>query len=365
MFEPNFLVTPSIAQLLIKIELLKHEIQQLPITPSVLISLRESVRLQTVHYSTAIEGNRLSIEQVEDLIKMGASLPGRQRDQEEVLGYYEALEYVHKRAINHSMLKEEDVQLVHALVVGKGKTIDKIKPTQWRDGQNAIYDSGTRNIVYLPPEARDVPVLMSDLIYWINQSEKDSLPYPLIAALTHYQFATIHPYFDGNGRTARLLTTLILARGSYDLKGIYSLEEYYAKDLQNYYRAISLGPSHNYYFGRAQADITPWVNYFLNGMYDSFSKVKGHALVEYHKGHQDKSEALRMLDAQQQAVLQLFRKSKIVTCHDVSSFFNVTARKARTLCQKWTSNGFLVIRDPSKKSRTYQLNPDIDKIIYS
>jgi hypothetical protein len=87
------------------------------------------------------------------------------------------------------------------------------------------------------------------------------------------QFATIHPYFDGNGRTARLLTTLILHLGSYDLKGLYSLEEYYARHLDAYYQAISIGPSHNYYMGRAAADITPWVEYFVEGMAVAFENV--------------------------------------------------------------------------------------------
>lgn len=64
------------------------------------------------------------------------------------------------------------------------------------------------------------------------------------------QFATIHPYFDGNGRTARLLTTLLLHRAGYGLKGIYSLEKYYTRDLEAYHAALTVGPSHNYYMGR-------------------------------------------------------------------------------------------------------------------
>ena len=71
---------------------------------------------------------------------------------------------------------------------------------------------------------------MQSMVEWIN--EYSTLPCPLIAGIAHYQFATIHPYYDGNGRTARLLTTLILHLGGYDLKGLYSLEEYYAQKLR-------------------------------------------------------------------------------------------------------------------------------------
>ena len=116
----------------------------------------------------------------------------------------------------------------------------------------------------MPPAALDVPKLMCSLTQWIQ--ENPDLASPIVAAIAHYQFATIHPYYDGNGRTARLLTTYILHLGHYDLKGIYSLEEYYAQNLEDYYKAISIGPSHNYYLGRAEADITPWVTYFIKGM---------------------------------------------------------------------------------------------------
>lgn len=105
---------------------------------------------------------------------------------------------------------------------------------------------------------------MKGMINWINKS--NVIPAPIVAGIAHYQFATIHPYYDGNGRTAPLLTTLILHLRDYDLKGVYSLEEYYARNLGAYYDAISIGDSHNYYMGRAEADITKWVNYFVEGM---------------------------------------------------------------------------------------------------
>ena len=312
-----------------------------------------------MHYSTYIEGNRLTLEQVQDLIKIGSTFPGRKRDEKEILGYYAALEEIKKLSSIHKPLTQEDIQYLHALVLGGGKV--KVKPTPYRDCQNTIYDAGSKKIVYLPPEAKDVKKLMSDLVEWINQSEQNNFPCPLIAAIVHYQFATIHPYYDGNGRTARLLATVILHRGGYDLKGLYSLEEYYAKNLQDYYNAISIGPSHNYYFGRADADITPWMNYFCNGMIDSFEKVKTHALLEYHKGFEDKTKFLRELDAQQQAALTLFKQRKIITSKDIQDFFNLSPRTARALCLKWLREDFLVLKDPAKKSRKYELNPEISK----
>src|SRR6185295_14895007 len=124
--------------------------------------------------------------------------------------------------------------------------------------------------------------------------------------IAHYQFATIHPYYDGNGRTARLLTTLILHLGGYGLKGLYSLEEYYARNLGAYYKALTVGPSHNYYEGRAKSDITGWVEYFCDGVAESFENVRRRAHEAGGTGALDQSTVLRRLDPRQRRALELF-----------------------------------------------------------
>ena len=190
-----------------------------------------------------IEGNRLDPDQVEVILKHQGHFPGRERDEHEVKGYYAALTHVEKLAAKGLNITEIMIQTFHALVMSCGKK--NVKPTIYRDGQNVIRDGRTKKIVYKPPEAKDIKNLMAGLVNWINKNA--DLPCPITAAIAHYQFATIHPYYDGNGRTARLLTTLILHLGGYDLKGLYSLEEYYARNLDAYYEAISIGVFHNYY----------------------------------------------------------------------------------------------------------------------
>jgi len=94
------------------------------------------------------------------------------------------------------------------------------RPTPYRDGQNVIRNSRTQEIVYMPPEAKAVPGLMPDLVKWINQQlDEGDFASAGNAALAHYQFATIHPYYDGNGRTARLLANLILHKAGLRVKG--------------------------------------------------------------------------------------------------------------------------------------------------
>lgn len=351
MLKPNFQITPALSKILMDIEASRQAVSGLPITVSVLTSLRESARLISTHYSTQIEGNRLTQQQVQDVIQ-GGTFPNRERDEREVKDYFMALDFLDVLVKhNTSSIKEKDVQILHGLVM-EGKE----KPTPYRDGQNVIRDSGSGAIVYMPPEAKDVPDLMNELITWVNrQMDMAELPAPMVAAIAHYQFATIHPYYDGNGRTARLLTNLILHKSGYGLKGIYSLEEYYARNLQAYYQALSVGESHNYYYGRAESEITDWIVYFCSGMADSFAKVRLKASESSQQGQIDQTHLLRELDQRQKHVLTLFINSKYITTKEVSELLGIHRRTALNLCNQWRDEGFILQHGQANKSRKYEL----------
>src|SRR6266446_8896215 len=156
-FNPTFAITPAMASALMRIEAVKQAIQTLPITPRVLANLRETARLFSTHYSTMIEGNRLTREQVAQVIGGDQHFPGRERDQDEVKGYYAALDEAEHLAKRREKVSEATVQRLHALVMGGGKA--RVKSTPYRDGQNVIRDAHSKGIVYMPPEAKDVPRL--------------------------------------------------------------------------------------------------------------------------------------------------------------------------------------------------------------
>ncbi len=352
MFKPNYIITPELALDLMKIEALKKEVDLLPITPLLLKGLRESARLASTHYSTMIEGNRLTQEQVEEVIIDHKKIPNRERDEKEVLGYYAALDWLAQQVVKGEMVCQDEIKMLHAIVMSGGNK--QVKPTDYRDGQNVIRDGASGAIVYLPPEAHDVPRLMQELVSWLHASREKSIPCPIRAAIAHYQIATIHPYFDGNGRTARLLATLVLHLGGYGLKGIYSLDEYYAQNLGAYYEALTIG-AHNYYLGRADADISSWVTYFCKGMVQSFEKVKAQALKVEGKGAADQAKALRSLDARQRKVTTLFIDSEKISSNDVALLFGLKLRSARLLMKKWVESGFLEVADEAKKTRSYRL----------
>lgn len=237
----------------------------------------------------------------------------------------------------------------------------RVKPTKYRDEQNVIRDGRTRTIIYMPPEAKDVEDLIDGMLSWINTNTE--LPSPIRASIIHYQFATIHPYYDGNGRTARLLTTLILHLGGYDLKGLYSLEEYYARNLRDYYDAISVEASHNYYEGRAESDITKWIEYFVEGMAVSFENVLKRMGEADAGGSPDQANLIRKLDPKQRKILQLFQEYDTVTSRQIGEFFGFKPRTSAALCAEWVQSGFLDIVDPSNRGRKYRLSKQFEVLL--
>jgi cell filamentation protein, protein adenylyltransferase len=357
-FDPVYAITPGITKALMTVEAGRQAVIELPINVEVLASLRETARLATTHYSTQIEGNRLTLAQVEEALA-GAHFPGRERDEAEVRNYYRALEHVEAIAPEQRDITEDDLQRIHGLVMGGRPT-----PSPYRDGQNVIRDSASHGIVYLPPEAHDVPVLMADLVDWVNRElASRELPAPLVAAIAHYQYATIHPYYDGNGRTARLLTTLILHRTGYGLKGIYSLEEHYVSDLRGYYDSLAVGPSHNYYLGRAEAEITGFIDYFCRSMADAFAAVRAQAARAVARDARDASPLLRQLDPRQRRLLELYRDNGIATTAEIAAHLGLSRRTVADLCRQWVTEGFLDLHDESRKGRSYRLGPAYERLI--
>ena len=359
MFEPNYRITGQVAKALMSIEADRQLVAKLPLTVPMLDSLRRTARLLSTHFSTQIEGNKLTPSQVEAVVDGEGNFPGRERDEAEVRHYFAALQFVEKLGSKQAKLTEAEIRTIHGLVM-----TGKSKPTRYRDGQNVIRDSRTGRVVYMPPEAKDVPSLMKDLVRWVNTTvDEGEVPVPVAAALAHYQFATIHPYFDGNGRTARLLTNLLLHRNGYGLNGIYSLEEYYAGNLDQYYSGLATGGSHNYYFGRVEADVTPFVKYICLGMADAFANVRTRAEEASRTGAPDQSPLLRELTTQQRQVLGLFLRMKVVTRNDVAKFFKMPSRQAYLLCSRWLREGFFEVGNTSTKGRSYRLANRFERLV--
>ena len=334
------------------IEAARVVVESTTLPPAVQAELTRRARIRATHYSTRIEGNRLTLQEAEEVISnRRRQFHGRERDVAEVQNYWNALIRIEEWAAKGRPISEDSIRRMHAMVMNGSRA----KPMPYRDGQNVIRDSLTGAIIYLPPEAPDVPGLMKEMVGWITAAEKEQVPAVIIAALAHYQFVSIHPYYDGNGRTARLLATFILHGSGYGLNGLFSLEEYHSQDLDAYYSALDVGGHHNYYMGRADADLTGWLEYFISTLAAVFSAAKNEAVRCAENGIASEPEELRRLDHRARMVVALFSRQETITSSDVAQTLGLSDRMARVLIKEWVDAGWLVVVDPSKRARRYSL----------
>ena len=179
----------------------------------------------------------------------------------------------------------------------------KADPGNYRKVQNYIINSRTKEVIYTPPPPLEVPHLMKEFTEWLNK-EKDLSPV-LIAGIAQFQFVHIHPFLDGNGRTARLLSTLILYKTGYDFKRLFTISEYYDKDRPNYYKAIQSVRQNN-------MDMTSWLEYFVDGLQSQMKEIqrKGEQLIKQDVKLQ-KIKRIGLNKRQEKAVRHLIIKGRI------------------------------------------------------
>jgi len=159
-WQPRYTLTPTIARCLMEIEAARAVVDRVHLPPSVTAELQRRARIRSTHFSTRIEGNRLTLVEAEQVIEgQQAHFHGRERDVREVRNYWNALLRVEEWTARKAPLTEDLVRRLHALVE-KGL---RARPTLYRDSQNAVRDSVSGRLIYMPPEAKDVPGLMSAL----------------------------------------------------------------------------------------------------------------------------------------------------------------------------------------------------------
>lgn len=253
-------LTNSMLKSILAIEAYKGSFQGSRVPSSLSSRMRKNSRKKSSHTSTKIEGNPLTEEQASQAIDDGHR--HFLNAEEEVRNYYSALEYLDRCLQEAKPLSVELLLKVQEKVVW-GSSPEKIglREPMPPGVLFAVYDSATGKPDYIPPEASEVPELLEELFAYVDTSDD----HPLVkAGVIHYQLATIHPFEDGNGRTARLLSGYWLDLSGFGFGGMGSLEEYFAYDVDEYYNSLQMGLPALYYSGR---DNPPhpevWMEYFL------------------------------------------------------------------------------------------------------
>ena len=253
------LTTPMLNSIL-AIEQCKTTFQGDRVPPRLSSRMRKNSRKKSSYASTKIEGNPLTEEQAEQALEDVHR--HFLKPEEEVRNYYAALQIMEERLKQEASLSLELLLEIQRTVVA-GSSAEKIglRGPMPPGVLFAVYDSVTGVPDYIPPEASEVPALLDELFSYVEDSDD----HPLVkAGVIHYQIATIHPFEDGNGRTARLMSGYYLDLCGYGFGGMGSLEEYFAYDVDEYYSSLQMGLPALYYSGRERPPHPEiWMEYFL------------------------------------------------------------------------------------------------------
>ena len=318
MFQPKFTYTNNIVRLLTRISSAREIILNSPLIPKWEVALRREAIIHSAHSSTSIEGNRLSLEQVSDLAH-GREVMATRKDKQEVLNYLNVLENI-EGVLKGSSLSNQDILNVHRMVTKD--TLDN--PGDCGSHRNryvVVANRLTGQVLFRPPKNDDVPGLIKDLIEWINLGEAKELDPIIEAGISHYEFVRIHPFVDGNGRTARVLATLILFLRGFDAKQFFCLDDYYDSDRQTYYRALQS-------VDQDTLDLTNWLEYFVEGVSISIEAVKERVTRLSSERLRKAEKGQIALTERQMRIVEFINSNGKITVGDIAKMFKISRQAA-------------------------------------
>ncbi len=311
---------------------------------------RKNTKKRSSYASNRIEGNPLTYEQADAVIE--STKRHFLKPEQEIRNYYIALEILEKKLDAKEKLSIELLLQIQKIICdGEPKEKLGLRGAMPPGVLFAVWnDDGTP--AYIPPEYSDVPTLLDELFDYINESDD----HPLIkAAIIHYQLVTIHPFEDGNGRTARIMSSYFLSLNGYGFKNIGSLEEYMSYNINEYYDSIQMNLPVSYYDGRNNPPHSEiWVKYYLKVFSLFASKVLSIALKEVSNNENDR---LAHLSNKAKHFLEYLNKHNILrfTPIDLSRKFKVTNRTIINWCLELAQNGYVRPIIANKRVMQYEV----------
>ncbi len=316
MYKPNFHYTNEIVRNLTLIAEARAIVLNAVLVPKWEVSLRRDALLRSAHSSTAIEGNPLSLEEVSDLAA-GRSITAKRKDKQEVLNYIEALEEIPNFA-EKIPFTADDFLKIHKIIT-RDTLEDPNDEGVFRDRQVFVGNRTTGEVVFMPPTTEQVSPLVGEFIKWFNSQKVNEIDPVIEAGITHYEIVRIHPFVDGNGRTARVMATLALFKRGFDTKRFFALDDYYDQDRRSYYEALKS-------VDQSTIDLTSWLEYFTQGVAISIKAVKERALSLSRDVKILKKKGQIALTERQMKIVERIMENGRITNREIREIFNISNR---------------------------------------
>lgn len=293
LFSPRYTITDAVASALTLIERARGFLEAAKLSEQWVRQMSQRALLLEAHHTTHIEGTHLTLEESAKIWSGGAVEGANPDDVRELLNYRDAFELMSRYVDGRTPITESVIREIHKRLVA-GVRGESAAPGAYRQVQNFVANAQSRQIIYTPPPPQEVAPLMHGLVDWLGAPRT---VHPVLAAgIAQFQLVHIHPFVDGNGRTSRLLSTLLLYRAGYDFKRLFTLSEFYDRDRSAFYRAIQS-------VREREMDLTGWLDFFTHGLATQMGEVKAvgenviraDVLAKAHQLNQGQSELLRAL----------------------------------------------------------------------
>ncbi len=343
-FKPNFKYTNKIVRNLTLIAESRAVVLSAPLVPKWEVSLRREATLKSAHSSTAIEGNPLSFEEVSKLAA-GRDIMVQRKDRQEVLNYFKALEIIPDFAKGEPFTVKDFLK-IHKTVTNK--TLDNPGDEGvFRNREVFVGNRFTGEVVFRPPSTDKVSLLADGFLNWFNSKDVLEIDSVLQAGITHYEIVRIHPFIDGNGRTARVMATLVLYKRRFDVKRFFTLDDYYDNDRSSYYKALKS-------VDQETLDLTGWLEYFTEGVAVSIKAVKDKVVGLSKDIKYLKERGQVALTERQMIIVEHILQNDRVTATDISKIIGVSRQAALKEMNKLVDLGVIELKG-KKKGAYYKL----------
>lgn len=296
--------------------------------------------------SSKIEGTKTNME--EAFSEKTAIYPEKRNDWIEVNNYVAAMNYA-IAALETIPLSNRLIHETHKILLSSIRGKNK-QPGEFRRSQNWIGGSTLKDAVFVPPVHTKIPELMSDLEKFLH-NEDIKTPHLVRIAVAHYQFETIHPYLDGNGRAGRLLITLYLLSKGLLEKPVLYLSDYFNKHRQLYFDNLAIC--------RDKSDLTQWIKFFLVAVAETSVKSCDvlKSIIDY-KNSVEKGKILTLGKRIRSglALLQYLFSKPVIKVKDVEKTVELSPKAANDLIQQFVKLGILKEITGYQRNRVFVFN---------
>ncbi len=301
--------------------------------------LQMDTAARLAHSSTAIEGNPLTLPDVQAMAR-GEEIGASAQAQNEVLNYLAVLRWIWSRKAQESLIKEPDLLRLHRMVTRK--TLQEEHTGNYKTQLNRVVD-GRGHLIYTPPAPEQARPLTQALLAWVNCAETRTLHPILVGAIAHHRLVSLHPFADGNGRTARALGTWLLYTRGFDTHHLFALDEFFWADRPLYYQKIQQARD-------LDDDLSFWLEYVAQGVVETLRRTKDRIA-----SLQVSARAPRIvLTQRQEDVLRFLRDQGRVRAADMGKAFKFSRARLGQVINPLVDAG-LVLREGRTRATSYRL----------